>query len=252
MVRMGSKMTGPLPAVMSKGMFMPAMGVRMSEKRITPSGWNARQGCRLTSTWAGRGGAGGRGGRAQVGGWAGAGWRILGNGGTANAWQLMLLRWAEWARARARAPISRPAAQLRRSPRAAPLFLPQGCIDPQSVPASQTRARPLIHPTTTPLATTTPADVPQARSLPTHSSASRAGAPPWHQRAAATRRRKAACCSTRGRRPPPATHPPPPSAPPCSVNPTHPPTAMSTFSERSRKVVCFLQSSWYTFMYRPA
>jgi hypothetical protein len=50
MVRMGSAITGPLPLSMSKGMFMPAMGVRMSEKRMTPSGWKARHGCRLTST----------------------------------------------------------------------------------------------------------------------------------------------------------------------------------------------------------
>jgi hypothetical protein len=35
---------------MSKGMFIPASGVRMSEKRITPSGLNARHGCRDTST----------------------------------------------------------------------------------------------------------------------------------------------------------------------------------------------------------
>ena len=43
-------MMGPLPAEMSKGMFMPVRGVRMSENRITPSGWNARQGCSEIST----------------------------------------------------------------------------------------------------------------------------------------------------------------------------------------------------------
>jgi len=52
MVRMGSAMIGPLPAVMSNGMFMPVSGVRMSENRITPSGWNARHGCSETSTCA--------------------------------------------------------------------------------------------------------------------------------------------------------------------------------------------------------
>jgi hypothetical protein len=36
---------------MSKGMFMPGSGVRMSLNRITPSGLNASQGCRLISTW---------------------------------------------------------------------------------------------------------------------------------------------------------------------------------------------------------
>ena len=50
MVRIGSWMMGPLPEVMSKGMFMPVRGVRMSEKRMTPSGWNARQGCSEIST----------------------------------------------------------------------------------------------------------------------------------------------------------------------------------------------------------
>lgn len=47
---MGSAMIGPLPAVMSKSMPMPVRGVRMSEKRITPSGLNARQGWSETST----------------------------------------------------------------------------------------------------------------------------------------------------------------------------------------------------------
>jgi hypothetical protein len=50
MVLMGSAMTGPLPAVMSKGMFMPVRGVRMSLNRMTPSGLNACQGCREIST----------------------------------------------------------------------------------------------------------------------------------------------------------------------------------------------------------
>lgn len=50
MVRMGSWIMGPLPAEMSKGMFIPVSGVRMSEKRMTPSGWNARQGCNEIST----------------------------------------------------------------------------------------------------------------------------------------------------------------------------------------------------------
>jgi len=50
MVRMGVCMRGPDPPVMSKGMFMPVRGVRMSEKRMTPSGLNARQGCKDTST----------------------------------------------------------------------------------------------------------------------------------------------------------------------------------------------------------
>lgn len=49
-VRMGSWMTGPLPASMSKGMPMPVRGVRISENRITPSGLNARQGCKDIST----------------------------------------------------------------------------------------------------------------------------------------------------------------------------------------------------------
>lgn len=38
MVRIGSWMMGPLPVTMSKGMFMPVRGVRMSENRMTPSG----------------------------------------------------------------------------------------------------------------------------------------------------------------------------------------------------------------------
>ena len=50
MVRMGSWMTGPLPASMSKGIPMPVKGVRMSENRITPSGLKARQGCKEIST----------------------------------------------------------------------------------------------------------------------------------------------------------------------------------------------------------
>jgi hypothetical protein len=50
MVRMGSWMMGPLPDEMSKGMFMPVRGVRMSENRITPSGLKALQGCNETST----------------------------------------------------------------------------------------------------------------------------------------------------------------------------------------------------------
>ena len=44
-------MMGPSPPAMSKGMFMPAKGVRMSENRMTPSGRKASQGCRDTSTW---------------------------------------------------------------------------------------------------------------------------------------------------------------------------------------------------------
>ena len=44
-VRIGFSITGPLPGTMSKGMPMPARGVRMSEKRMTPSGWKARHGC---------------------------------------------------------------------------------------------------------------------------------------------------------------------------------------------------------------
>jgi hypothetical protein len=50
MVRIGSAMMGPLPAVMSKGMFMPVRGVRMSLNRMTPSGLNASHGCREIST----------------------------------------------------------------------------------------------------------------------------------------------------------------------------------------------------------
>ena len=50
MVRMGVWMMGPSPPAMSKGMFMPDRGVRMSENRITPSGLKAFQGCRETST----------------------------------------------------------------------------------------------------------------------------------------------------------------------------------------------------------
>ena len=49
-VRMGSWMMGPLPAEMSKGMFIPVSGVRMSENKMTPSGWNALQGCSEIST----------------------------------------------------------------------------------------------------------------------------------------------------------------------------------------------------------
>lgn len=49
-VRMGLWMMGPLPVSMSKGMFMPVSGVRMSENRMTPSGLNALHGCRDTST----------------------------------------------------------------------------------------------------------------------------------------------------------------------------------------------------------
>ena len=49
-VRIGSWMIGPLPAEMSNGMFIPVRGVRMSENRITPSGWNALQGCNEIST----------------------------------------------------------------------------------------------------------------------------------------------------------------------------------------------------------
>ena len=52
MVRMGLWMMGPLPVSMSKGMFMPVRGVRMSENRMTPSGLNALHGCRDTSTCA--------------------------------------------------------------------------------------------------------------------------------------------------------------------------------------------------------
>ena len=49
---MGEWMMGPRPAWMSKGMFMPVRGVRMSEKRITPSGLKACHGCSDTSTCA--------------------------------------------------------------------------------------------------------------------------------------------------------------------------------------------------------
>ena len=50
-VLMGLCINGPDPPVMSKGMFMPLRGVKMSEKRMTPSGLNAFQGCRETSTY---------------------------------------------------------------------------------------------------------------------------------------------------------------------------------------------------------
>ena len=53
--RMGSAMMGPLPCIMSKGMFMPASGVRMSENRITPSGRNASHGCSEISTCSAQG-----------------------------------------------------------------------------------------------------------------------------------------------------------------------------------------------------
>ena len=43
-VRMGLEMTGPVPAMMSNGMFMPVRGVRMSENSTTPSGLNACHG----------------------------------------------------------------------------------------------------------------------------------------------------------------------------------------------------------------
>lgn len=48
MVRMGSMMMGP--GAMSKGMFMPGRGVKMSLNRMTPSGLNACHGCREIST----------------------------------------------------------------------------------------------------------------------------------------------------------------------------------------------------------
>ena len=51
MVLMGSWMRGPWPLTMSKGMFMPVRGVRMSENRMTPSGLNACHGCREISTY---------------------------------------------------------------------------------------------------------------------------------------------------------------------------------------------------------
>lgn len=50
MVLIGLWMIGPRPASMSKGMFMPVSGVRMSENRMTPSGLKALQGCSETST----------------------------------------------------------------------------------------------------------------------------------------------------------------------------------------------------------
>lgn len=50
MVLMGSWMRGPCPLTISKGIFMPVSGVRMSEKRMTPSGLNACHGCREIST----------------------------------------------------------------------------------------------------------------------------------------------------------------------------------------------------------
>ena len=49
-VLMGVCMRGPDPPVMSKGMFMPVRGVRMSENKMTPSGLNALQGWSETST----------------------------------------------------------------------------------------------------------------------------------------------------------------------------------------------------------
>jgi hypothetical protein len=49
-VRLSPALAALLTVTMSKGMFMPARGVRMSENRITPSGLNARHGCRDTST----------------------------------------------------------------------------------------------------------------------------------------------------------------------------------------------------------
>lgn len=58
------------PGAMSKGMFMPGRGVRMSENRITPSGLNACHGCREISTWWGKRDRGG-GGRNEV--WVGGG-----------------------------------------------------------------------------------------------------------------------------------------------------------------------------------
>jgi hypothetical protein len=51
MLRMGSAMMGPFPCTMSKGMFMPDSGVRMSLNRMTPSGLNASHGCSEISTW---------------------------------------------------------------------------------------------------------------------------------------------------------------------------------------------------------
>ena len=51
MVRMGLWMMGPSPPAMSKGMFMPDRGVRISENRMTPSGLKATHGCKDTSTW---------------------------------------------------------------------------------------------------------------------------------------------------------------------------------------------------------
>ena len=50
MVRMGSWMMGPLPLTISNGMFIPGNGVKMSEKRTTPSGRKAFHGCSVIST----------------------------------------------------------------------------------------------------------------------------------------------------------------------------------------------------------
>jgi hypothetical protein len=44
-LRIGGSMIGPRLSMMSKSMPMPGNGVRMSEKRITPSGRKASNGC---------------------------------------------------------------------------------------------------------------------------------------------------------------------------------------------------------------
>lgn len=58
----------------------PVMGVRMSENRMTPSGWKARHGCSDTSTAMSTFSAGGQGE-----GWGGVGW-------LAGVWRLQVQR----------------------------------------------------------------------------------------------------------------------------------------------------------------
>mmetsp|Transcript_3594 Transcript_3594/g.9994 ORF Transcript_3594/g.9994 Transcript_3594/m.9994 type:complete len:225 (+) Transcript_3594:636-1310(+) len=48
-VRIGFSMIGPLSSGISKSIPIPGSGVRISEKRMTPSGLNARHGCREIS-----------------------------------------------------------------------------------------------------------------------------------------------------------------------------------------------------------